>query len=207
MTKVNILTQTGEVKGEIELPETLFNSKVSEHAVYTVVKNHLANKRQGTQSAKTRAEVRGGGKKPWRQKGTGRARHGSSRSPIWRAGGVTFAPKPRSYAYPVPKKIRRLALTSVLTRKVQDDELIVVDQLTFDNYSTKAAKNVLQALSAKKKAYVVVAEADPFVLANFKNLEHVDTVVVNQMNVYDLVYHDSLIMTEEAIKVAQEVFQ
>lgn len=207
MPKVNMLTMTGDVKGEFDLPDSLFQSKVSEHAVYTVVKNHLANNRQGTQSAKTRAEVRGGGRKPWRQKGTGRARHGSSRSPIWRTGGVVFAPKPRDYSYTVPKKIRRLALKSVLTSKAQSEDVIVLDQLSFENYSTKAAKQMLEAVNAKKKAYVVVSQDDDKIRRSFRNLPNVDTVVVNQMNVYDLLLHDSLIMTQEAVKVAEEVFQ
>lgn len=206
MPKVDILKQNGEVAGELELSAELFDIDVNEHAVYTVVKNHLANKRQGTQSAKTRGEVRGGGRKPWRQKGTGRARHGSTRSPIWRKGGVVFAPKPRSYRYTVPKKIRRLAMRSVLTSKFRDQELIVLDVLQMENFSTKAAKEVLKAVKAQKKAYVVVAEHDEKIIRSFKNLPNVATVQAQGMNVYDLLYHDSLIMTKDAVKVAEEVF-
>ncbi len=139
MPKVNVLNIKGENVGELELNETLFATKISEHTVYEVVKNQLANKRQGTQSAKTRAEVRGGGRKPFRQKGTGRARQGSIRAPHYTGGGVVFAPKPRDYSYSVPKKLRRKALYSVLTSKVNDNELVVLDELKLDTFKTKAA--------------------------------------------------------------------
>ena len=144
MPKVNVYNQLGEVVGDIELNEAIFGIEVNEHVVYEVVKNHLANRRQGTQSAKTRAEVRGGGRKPWRQKGTGRARQGSIRAPQWKGGGVVFAPKPRSYRYSVPKKVRRLAMRSVLTSKVLEGELRVLDALTIDAFSTKKAKEILK---------------------------------------------------------------
>ncbi|MDU5363538.1 MAG: 50S ribosomal protein L4, partial [Finegoldia magna] len=144
MPKVQILNQQGENVGELELNEAIFGVDVNEHVVYEVVKNQLANKRQGTQSAKTRSEVRGGGRKPWRQKGTGRARQGSIRSPQWRGGGVVFAPKPRDYSYAVPKKVRRLAIKSVLTEKVNDNEMIVLDKLNLDAISTKKAVEVLK---------------------------------------------------------------
>lgn len=152
MPKVNVVKQTGEVVGELELAPELFDVDVNEHTVYTVVKNILANKRQGTQSAKTRAEVRGGGRKPYRQKGTGRARAGSRTQPNWRGGGMVFAVKPRSYRYTTPKKIRRLALKSVLTAKVRADELIVLDSLKLDAFSTKQAAAVLNAIHADKKS-------------------------------------------------------
>ncbi len=207
MPKINVLDQKGSVVSELELSEGLFDVEVNEHAVYQVVKNHLANRRQGTQSAKTRAEVRGGGRKPWRQKGTGRARHGSRTSPIWRGGGMTFAVKPRDYSYTTPKKIRRLAMKSVLTSKVRDDEMIVLDKLSFDNYSTKEAVAILEAIKAAKKALIVVEKADDKVLRSFKNLANVETVSVNNMNVYDLLRFDSLVITQDALKVAEEVFQ
>ncbi|WP_311492258.1 50S ribosomal protein L4, partial [uncultured Anaerococcus sp.] len=154
MPKVNILNIKGENVGELELNETIFATKVSEHAVYEVIKNQLANKRQGTQSAKTRAEVRGGGRKPFRQKGTGRARQGSIRAPHYTGGGVVFAPKPRDYSYKLAKKLRRKALYSVLTTKLNDGDLVVVDSLELENAKTKEAKNALKALDADKKAYV-----------------------------------------------------
>lgn len=207
MPKVNVINQIGEVVGDLDLAPELFDVDVNEHAVYTVVKNLLANRRQGTQSAKTRAEVRGGGKKPWRQKGTGRARAGSRTQPNWRGGGVVFAVKPRSYRYTTPKKIRRLALKSVLTSKVRDEELIVLDALKLDSYSTKEAAGVLKAINAGKKAYIVVGETDQHVVRSFKNIPSVETVAVDSINVYDLLRFDSLVMTKDAVKKAEEVFQ
>lgn len=207
MPKVNVVKQTGEVVGELELAPELFDVDVNEHTVYTVVKNILANKRQGTQSAKTRAEVRGGGRKPYRQKGTGRARAGSRTQPNWRGGGMVFAVKPRSYRYTTPKKIRRLALKSVLTAKVRADELIVLDSLKLDTFSTKQAAAVLNAIHADKKAYIVVHEADEQLIRSFRNIPMVETVEVNSINVYDLMRFNSLIMTKDAVKKAEEVFQ
>lgn len=207
MPKVNVLNQTGEVVGDLELAPELFDVDVNEHAVYTVVKNLLANKRQGTQSAKTRAEVRGGGRKPYRQKGTGRARAGSRTQPNWRGGGMVFAVKPRSYRYTTPKKIRRLALKSVLTSKVREQELIVLDALSIDAFSTKKASEILKAVKANKKAYVVLSGANEQVIRSFRNIPTVETVDVNSINVYDLMRYDSLIMTQDAVKKAEEVFQ
>ena len=207
MPKVNVLNQTGEVVGDLELAPELFDVDVNEHAVYTVVKNLLANKRQGTQSAKTRAEVRGGGRKPYRQKGTGRARAGSRTQPNWRGGGMVFAVKPRSYRYTTPKKIRRLALKSVLTSKVREQELIVLDALSIDAFSTKKASEILKAVKANKKAYVVLSEANEQVIRSFRNIPTVETVDVNSINVYDLMRYESLIMTQDAEKKAEEVFQ
>ena len=207
MPKVNVLNQTGEVVGDLELAPELFDVDVNEHAVYTVVKNLLANKRQGTQSAKTRAEVRGGGRKPYRQKGTGRARAGSRTQPNWRGGGMVFAVKPRSYRYTTPKKIRRLALKSVLTSKVREQELIVLDALSIDAFSTKKASEILKAVKANKKAYVVLSEANEQVIRSFRNIPTVETVDVNSIDVYDLMRYDSLIMTQDAVKKAEEVFQ
>ncbi|MFM1525652.1 MULTISPECIES: 50S ribosomal protein L4 [Helcococcus] len=206
MANVNVLDIKGNNVGNIELPESLFGVEMNEHVVYEVVKNQLANKRQGTQSAKTRAEVSGGGKKPWRQKGTGRARQGSIRSPQWRGGGIVFAPKPRDYSYSVPKKVRRLALKSLLTSKVVEDEIIVLNELNLNEISTKNAKTILEAIKADKTAYVVVAEANENVYKSFRNVPGVEVVVVNNMNVYDLIRHNSLIITEAAVKKAEEVF-
>lgn len=206
MPKVNVLNIKGENVGEIELNETLFNTEISEHAVYEVVKNQLANKRQGTQSAKTRAEVRGGGRKPFRQKGTGRARQGSIRAPHYTGGGVVFAPKPRDYSYQVPKKLRRKALYSVLTSKVNENELIVLDSLSFEAPKTKEAANILSSIDAGKKAYVVTAENDQLVYRSFRNIEGVDVSAANLINVYDLVRHNKLVITKDAIAKLEEVF-
>lgn len=207
MTKVAILNQTGDVVGDLELAEDLFDVEVNDHAIYTVVKNIRANKRQGTQSARTRGEVRGGGRKPYRQKGTGRARQGSRVAPQWRGGGVIFAVKPRDYSYTTPKKIRRLAFKSVLTQKARNEELIVLDKLSLERCSTKDAVQVLQAIKAQPKAMVVVKDAEKEVVRSFRNLPGVRTIPVNELNVYDLLQYDSLIMTQEAVKELEEVFQ
>lgn len=206
MPKVNVLNIKGENVGELELNETLFNSQVSEHAVYEVVKNQLANKRQGTQSTRTRSEVRGGGRKPFRQKGTGRARQGSIRAPHYTGGGVVFAPKPRDYSYKVPTKLRRKALYSVLTSKLNDNELIVLDSLSFEAPKTKEAANILNAIEAGKKAYVITAENDTAIYRSFRNIEGVDVSAANLVNVYDLVRHNKLVITKDAIAKLEEVF-
>ena len=206
MPKVNILNIKGENVGELELNEIMFATEVSEHAVYEVVKNQLANKRQGTQSAKTRAEVRGGGRKPFRQKGTGRARQGSIRAPHYTGGGVVFAPKPRDYSYKLAKKLRRKALYSVLTSKLNNDELIVVDSLKLDEVKTKEAKAALVALNAEKKAYVVTAEKCDDTYRAFRNIAGVDVAEARLINVYDLVRHDKLVISKDAIAKLQEVF-
>lgn len=206
MPKIEVLNIKGENVGEIELNETLFDANVSEHAVYEVVKNQLANKRQGTQSAKTRAEVRGGGRKPFRQKGTGRARQGSIRAPHYTGGGVVFAPKPRDYSYKVPKKLRRLALYSVLTNKFRNNELVVLEDLNLENYKTKEAVEILNKVNADKKAYVVIAESNDKVYRSFKNIEGVDLEKANLINVYDLVRHNKLVITKDAIAKLEEVF-
>lgn len=206
MPKVDILNIKGENVGSLELNETLFNTEISEHSVYEVVKNQLANKRQGTQSAKTRSEVRGGGRKPFRQKGTGRARQGSIRAPHYTGGGVVFAPKPRDYSYKVPKKLRRKALYSVLTSKVVDGELIVLDDLKLENNKTKEAAAVLNAVDAGKKAYIVTAENDNDVYRSFRNIEGVDVSSASLINVYDLVRHNKLVITKDAIAKLEEVF-
>ena len=206
MPKVNILNIKGENVGELELNETIFATKVSENAVYEVIKNQLANKRQGTQSAKTRAEVRGGGRKPFRQKGTGRARQGSIRAPHYTGGGVVFAPKPRDYSYRLAKKLRRKALYSVLTSKLNDNELIVVDSLKLADVKTKEAKAALVALNADSKAYVVTAEECDDTYRAFRNIAGVDVAEARLINVYDLVRHDKLVISKDAIAKLQEVF-
>ena len=206
MPKVNVYNQLGEVVGDIELNEAIFGIEVNEHVVYEVVKNHLANRRQGTQSAKTRAEVRGGGRKPWRQKGTGRDRQGSIRAPQWKGGGVVFAPKPRSYRYSVPKKVRRLAMRSVLTSKVLEGELKVLDALTIDAFSTKKAKEILKNLNLETKTIIVLSEGNEKIVKSFANLSKVETVVVDYMNVYDLLRFDNLVIVKDALSKIEEVY-
>ena len=206
MPKVEVLNIKGENVGEIELNETLFAAEIAETAVYDTVKNQLANKRQGTQSAKTRAEVRGGGRNPFRQKGTGRARQGSIRAPHYTGGGIVFAPKPRDYSYKIPKKMRRKALYSVLTSKVNDNELIVLDELKLDSYKTKEANEILNNINANKKAYVVIAENDDKVYRSFRNIEGCNVEKANLINVYDLLRHDKLVITKDAINKLEEVF-
>ena len=206
MPKVNVYNQLGEIVGDIELNEAIFGIEVNEHVVYEVVKNHLANRRQGTQSAKTRAEVRGGGRKPWRQKGTGRARQGSIRAPQWKGGGVVFAPKPRSYRYSVPKKVRRLAMKSVLSSKVLEGELRILDALTVDAFSTKKAKEILKNLSLETKTMIVLSEGNDMIIKSFANLPKVETVVVDYMNVYDLMRFDNLIIIKDALSKIEEVY-
>lgn len=206
MPKLNVLNIQGQNVGEIELSDAVFGVEVNEHVLYEVVKNQLANKRQGTQSAKTRAEVRGGGRKPWRQKGTGRARQGSIRAPHYTGGGIVFAPKPRDYSYKIPKKMRRKALYSVLTSKVNDNELIVLDELKLDSYKTKEANEILNNINANKKAYVVIAENDDKVYRSFRNIEGCNVEKANLINVYDLLRHDKLVITKDAINKLEEVF-
>lgn len=206
MPKVNVYNQLGEVVGDIELNEAIFGVEVNEHVVYEVVKNHLANRRQGTQSAKTRAEVRGGGRKPWRQKGTGRARQGSIRAPQWKGGGVVFAPKPRSYRYSVPKKVRRLAMRSVLSSKVLEGELRILDALTVDAFSTKKAKEILKNLRLETKTMIVLPEGNEMIVKSFANLPKVETVVVDYMNVYDLMRFDNLVIVKDALSKIEEVY-
>ncbi|MDX9917935.1 MAG: 50S ribosomal protein L4 [Gudongella sp.] len=206
MPKVNVYNMQGEVVEEMELSEAIFGVEINEHVVYEVVKNQLANKRQGTQSTKTRAEVRGGGRKPWRQKGTGRARQGSIRSPQWKGGGVVFAPKPRDYSYSVPKKVKRLALKSALTDKLQNNEMIVVDQLSFDAPRTKDMINVLANLKADKKALIVTAEKNENVVRSANNIPNVATLSVNTINVYDILKYNSFIITKDAVKRVEEVY-
>lgn len=205
MPTIDVINIKGEKVEQLDLNEKVFGIEVNEHAVYTVVKNHLANRRQGTQSALTRAEVRGGGRKPWRQKGTGRARQGSIRSPQWKGGGIVFAPKPRDYSYTTPKKIKRLAMRSVLTSKVNDKELIVIDQIAFDAIKTKQAAEVLKALGAEKKALVLLDTVDENVIKSFRNIPYVKTAQARNTYVYEILRHDTLIATKEAIRKLEEV--
>ncbi|MDO5301770.1 MAG: 50S ribosomal protein L4 [Tissierellia bacterium] len=206
MTKYQMINLEGKPVEEVELPDEIFNVEINEHVVYLVVKNILANKRQGTQSAKTRTEVRGGGRKPWRQKGTGRARQGSIRAPQWRGGGIVFAPKPRSYRYTTPKKVRRLAMKSVLTDKVRQQELILIDNFTMDAPKTKEFANFLEIAGAKKKALFLMAETDKNAYLSARNIQGVSVGTVGTMNVYDLLKYDSLILTRDALNKIVEVY-
>ncbi|SJR40915.1 50S ribosomal protein L4 [Clostridioides difficile] len=206
MPKLNVLNVSGQNVGEIELSDSIFGVEVNGHVLYEVVKNQLANKRQRTQSAKTRAEVRGGGRKPWKQKGTGRARQGSTRSVQWVGGGVAFAPKPRSYKYTLPKKVRRLAMKSALSSKVQNSEVIVLDALNMDAPKTKEFAQILNNINAAKKALVVIADKNDNVIKSARNIEGVQTALVNTMNVYDILKYDSFIITTDAVKKVEEVY-
>ena len=206
MSEVKMLNMAGETVGTIELNDAVFGIEPNQNAVHAVVKNILANKRQGTQSAKTRAEVRGGGRKPFRQKGTGRHRQGSSTDPSQVGGGVVFAPKPRSYRYTLPKKLRRLAMLSALSSKVQENEIIVVDKLSFEAPKTKEMIKVLSNLNAEKKALIVMAEKDETVIKSAANIQGIRTALVGTMNVYEIINHTIFIVTEEAVKKIEEVY-
>lgn len=206
MTKLNVINIEGKEVGEIELADSIFNIEVNEHVLYEAVKCHLANRRQGTQSAKTRAEVRGGGRKPWRQKGTGRARQGSTRSVQWVGGGVAFAPKPRSYSYKLPKKVRRLAMKSALSSKVLNKEIIVLDALEMDAPKTKDFANILKNINTSKKALIVCAENNTNVVKSARNIEGVKTAHVDTLNVYDILNCDSFVITKDAVKKVEEVY-
>lgn len=206
MPKVALYDITGSQIGDVELSDDIFGVEVNTHVMYEAVKNYLANQRQGTQSAKTRADVRGGGRKPWRQKGTGRARQGSIRSPQWKGGGVVFAPKPRDYSYKLPKKIKRLALKSALSSKVQDQEIIVVDSLVLDKAKTKDMVKVLSNLKAGKKTLVVIPERDENLILAARNIPGVKTAYVNTINVYDILNCDSFLITKDAVNKVEEVY-
>ena len=206
MSTVTMLNMAGQEAGTIELNDAVFGIEPNQNAVHAVVKNILANRRQGTQSAKTRAEVRGGGRKPFRQKGTGRHRQGSSTDPSQIGGGVVFAPKPRSYRYTVPKKVRRLAMLSALSSKVQDGEIIVVDEISFEEPKTKEMVKMLEAIKAEKKALIVTAAKDENIVKSAANIQGIRTALVGTMNVYDILNHTSFIVTKEAIEKIEEVY-
>jgi len=206
MAKIKMLKMDGTSAGEIELKDSIFGIEINEYAVYEVVKNYLANQRQGTQSAKTRGEVRGGGRKPYRQKGTGRARQGSTVAPNHVGGGVVFAPKPRDYSYSVPKKVRRLALKSALTSKARDGEVIVIDKLSFDEPKTKDMITFLEKVKAEDKALIVTSEKDNVVVKSASNIPGVTTTQVGTMNVYEILNHTSFIATKDAISRIEEVY-
>ena len=206
MSTINVVSMTGRKTGEVELSDAIFGIEPNMSVVHEVVKNHLANCRQGTQSALTRAEVSGGGKKPWRQKGTGRARQGSTRSPQWTHGGIVFAPKPRSYSYVLNKKVKRLALKSVLSAKAADGEIIVVDKIEMDEIKTKTFRQFLEAVKADGKAVVITPEVNANVVKSARNLPGVLTSPAKLINVYDLVNAKYLVIDQAALAVIEEVF-
>ena len=206
MPKVNLYNIDGDVIGEIELKDEIFGVDVKQDLLHTVVLNQLANKRQGTQSTKTRSEVRGGGRKPWRQKGTGRARHGSIRSPLWIKGGVTFAPKPRSYKYKLPKKVRRQALKSALTSKVEGDNIIVLDDLSFNQIKTKQMVNVLNNLKLDSSTLIVLEGKNENVERSARNIPNIKTAFVNTINVYDILKYDKFVIPKNAVQKVEEVY-
>ena len=206
MLKTNVLDMSGKVVGEIELSEAVFGVNPNESVVHDVVKNHLANKRQGTQSALTRAEVSGGGRKPWRQKGTGRARQGSTRAPQWTHGGIVFAPKPRDYSYTLNKKARRLALKSALSAKAAEAAVVVIDELKMDAPKTAEFAKFLAAVGAEKKPLVVTAAVDQNVVKSGRNIPGCEVTFANLLNVYDIVNANKLVLDKAALQKIEEVF-
>ncbi len=205
MPKIDVLDVKGNVVGDVELSEAIFGIEPNEHVVHEVVVALLANRRQGTRSALTRSEVRGGGRKPWRQKGTGRARAGTIRSPLWKGGGVIFAPKSRDYSKKVNKKVKALAMKSVFSAKAQDNELRVLNQLVMDVPKTKEMIAVLNNINAQK-ALIVLPENNEAIIRSANNIPKVATTTVNELNVYDMLKYDVLIMTQEALQKIEEVY-
>ena len=206
MPKTFVFDMSGKQVGEIELSAAVFGVEPNAAVVHDVVKNHLANCRQGTQSALTRAEVSGGGRKPWRQKGTGRARQGSTRAPQWTHGGIVFAPKPRSYAYTLNKKVKRLALKSALSAKAAENNIVVIDAIKMDSIKTKTFANFLSAVGAEKKPLVVTAEADQIVVKSGRNIPGCEVTFANLLNVYDIVNANKLVVDKAALQKIEEVF-
>ncbi|WP_026886677.1 50S ribosomal protein L4 [Clostridium beijerinckii] len=205
MPTVGVFNKEGNKVADMELNEGIFAAEINEYALHQVVVALLANKRQGTQSTKTRSEVRGGGIKPWRQKGTGRARQGSIRSPQWIKGGIVFAPKPRDYRVSVPKSMRKVAMKSALTSKVQDNQMIVLDSLNFEAPKTKSMIEMLKALEANK-ALIITAESNEVVYKSARNIEGINVIPANNINVYDLLKYEKLIITKDAVSKIEEVY-
>ena len=205
MAKVSVYNMEGREVETIDLSDAVFGVEVNEHLVHMAVVHQLANKRQGTQKAKTRSEVSGGGRKPWRQKGTGHARQGSTRAPQWTGGGVVFAPVPRDYSFKMNKKEKRAALKSALTSRVQENKLIVIDELKFDEIKTKNFKAVMDNLNVAK-AYVVLDDNDEKVVMSARNLPNVQTALTNTINVYDVMKGGTVILTKDAVKTIEEVY-
>ena len=206
MPYVAVVDMAGNKVSEITLSDAIFAIEPNAAVMHQMVVNYLANQRQGTQSVLTRSEVSGGGKKPWRQKGTGHARQGSTRAPQWTHGGVVFAPKPRSYRFSVNKKVRRLAMKSAFSSKAAADEIIVLDSLTTDTYKTKVIADMLKAVGSEKKALIVLPEVDSKVIASARNIPGVKTAQVNTLNVYDMLNADKLIIVKDAVAKIEEVY-
>ena len=206
MPEIKVLNMSGKEVGSVQLSDAIFGIEPNEAVVHEVVKNHLANCRQGTQSALTRAEVSGGGKKPWRQKGTGHARQGSTRAPQWTHGGIAFAPKPRSYSYVLNKKVKRLALKSVLSAKVAQGELVVVDSIKLDAIKTKDFCNFLGAVNCSGKAVVITPAKDEVIIKSARNIPGVLTTVADNLSVYDLLNAKNLVIDKAALAVIEEVY-
>ena len=206
MPKVALFNIQGEQVGEVELSDNVFGAVIRPDIMHRAVVSYLANQRQGTASTLTRSEVAGGGRKPWRQKGTGRARHGSIRSPIWRKGGITFGPKPRSFKTAMPKKLKRFALKSALSAKVEAEKLILLDDLSMEAPKTKEIISILNNLKADNKSLIVLASKEENVEKSARNLPGVKTTLVTMLNVYDILNHDNLIITKEAAERLEEVY-
>jgi|CZCB01.1.fsa_nt_gi large subunit ribosomal protein L4 len=206
MPKVDVYNMDGQKVGDMILSDDVFGVEVNKTVMHAAVVNILANARQGTQSTKTRAEVRGGGRKPWRQKGTGRARHGSIRSPQWVGGGVALGPKPRSYSYTLPKKVKRLALKSALTSKVLENNIMVLDELKLEAIKTKEMAKVLDKLNVDTSALIVLPAVDENVIKSSRNISGVKTALVNTINTYDILRYKKFIVTREAIAKIEEVY-
>ena len=205
MANVSVYNMEGKEVGKMDLNDAVFGVEINEHLVHMAVVQNLANKRQGTQKAKTRAEVSGGGRKPWRQKGTGHARQGSTRSPQWKGGGVVFAPKPRSYSFKLNRKVKRLALQSALSTKVAENKIIVLDELTLNEIKTKEMVKVLNNIKCEK-ALIVMEGSNTNVMLSARNIPNVKTASVNTINVYDLLKYNTLVVTKDAVAKIEEVY-
>lgn len=206
MPTVQVMDMTGKKLEDLELNEAVFGVAPNEAVMHAVVVNYLANQRQGTQSTLTRTEVRGGGKKPWRQKGTGHARQGSIRAPQWRHGGIALGPKPRDYSYSLNKKVKRLAMKSAFSSKAQAGEIVVLDALKLDQIKTKSIVEMLKALGADRKALIVMPEVDNTVVMSARNIPGVKTALVNTLNVYDILNYDKFIVVKDAVAKIEEVY-
>ncbi len=207
MPNISTFDMTGKQTGTMEVSEAIFGIEPNATVLHSMVVNYLANQRQGTQSTLTRSEVRGGGKKPWRQKGTGHARQGSTRAPQWTHGGIALGPKPRDYGYALPKKVRRLAMKSAFSSKVATEDMMILDELTLDEIKTKTIVKMLAALNADKKVLLVTADKDDKVVLSARNIPGVKTAMVNTLNVYDILNADKLIVVKDAVAKIEEVYK
>ncbi len=207
MPKVKVFNMEGKAVSDIELSDSIFGIEPNKVVMHMAVVNYLANQRQGTQSTLTRSEVRGGGKKPWRQKGTGHARQGSIRAPQWRHGGIALGPKPRDYSYSINKKVKRLALKSALSSKVKLENLIVLDKISLDEYKTKRVIKMLADLGVKEKALIITLEPNNIIKKSAANITGVTTTLVNTINVYDVLNHDKIIIVKDAVEKIEEIYK